>query len=136
MSADHLRRSRAKEFFGALLAVPKHLWHSYLRPARHPSVQDGITGKLIIRVLCAANERTFLHWLNISVTVGSISAAMLGVSGHVHRQWGEEYQHNAVASRLLALAMMLTSILMAIYAAFLYAWRASALKCGSELSCT
>eukprot|EP00892_Ulva_mutabilis_P010814 jgi/Ulvmu1/8104/UM004_0343.1 len=53
---------------------------------------------------------------------------MLGVSGHVHRQWGEEYQHTAIASRLLALAMMLTSICMAAYAAFLFAWRASALK--------
>jgi hypothetical protein len=28
--------------------------------------------------LCAANERTFLHWMNMSVTTGSISAALLG----------------------------------------------------------
>lgn len=27
---------------------------------------------------CAANERTFLHWMNMSVTIGSISAALLG----------------------------------------------------------
>lgn len=27
-----------------------------------------------------ANERTFLHWLNMSVTIGSISAALLGRS--------------------------------------------------------
>lgn len=27
----------------------------------------------------AANERTFLHWMNMSVTIGSISAALLGV---------------------------------------------------------
>ena len=25
-----------------------------------------------------ANERTFLHWMNMSVTLGSISAALLG----------------------------------------------------------
>jgi uncharacterized membrane protein YidH (DUF202 family) len=25
-----------------------------------------------------ANERTFLHWMNMSVTIGSISAALLG----------------------------------------------------------
>jgi len=25
-----------------------------------------------------ANERTFLHWMNMSVTTGSISAALLG----------------------------------------------------------
>lgn len=27
-----------------------------------------------------ANERTFLHWMNMSVTLGSISAALLGES--------------------------------------------------------
>ena len=27
----------------------------------------------------AANERTFLHWMNMSVTIGSISAALLGM---------------------------------------------------------
>jgi len=26
----------------------------------------------------AANERTFLHWMNMAVTTGSISAALLG----------------------------------------------------------
>jgi hypothetical protein len=26
----------------------------------------------------AANERTFLHWMNVSVTIGSISAALSG----------------------------------------------------------
>jgi Domain of unknown function (DUF202) len=29
-------------------------------------------------VYAAANERTFLHWMNMSVTIGSISAALLG----------------------------------------------------------
>jgi len=33
-----------------------------------------------------ANERTFLHWMNMSVTLGSISAALLGE----RRQWKEE----------------------------------------------
>lgn len=28
--------------------------------------------------LAAANERTFLHWMNTSVTIGSISAALAG----------------------------------------------------------
>ena len=35
-------------------------------------------------MLCvAANERTFLHWMNMSVTIGSISAAMLGMQDNV-----------------------------------------------------
>jgi uncharacterized membrane protein YidH (DUF202 family) len=25
-----------------------------------------------------ANERTFLHWMNMAVTLGSVSAALLG----------------------------------------------------------
>lgn len=75
-----------------------------------------------------ANERTFLHWLNVSVTVGSIAAAMLGVSGHVHKNWGSDFSRNAVAARVVALAMMLTSIGVAAYAAFIFAYRCSLLK--------
>lgn len=30
-----------------------------------------------------ANERTFLHWMNMAVTTGSISAALLGKYGRV-----------------------------------------------------
>ena len=30
------------------------------------------------QLCCAANERTFLHWMNMSVTIGSISAALVG----------------------------------------------------------
>jgi uncharacterized membrane protein YidH (DUF202 family) len=85
---------------------------------------------------CAANERTFLHWLNIAVTVGSISAAMLGVSGHVHKHWGSDFTKSAMAARLLALMMMLTSIFIAAYATFLFATRASYLKCASQTSCS
>jgi uncharacterized membrane protein YidH (DUF202 family) len=33
-------------------------------------------------VHAAANERTFLHWMNMSVTIGSISAALLGEASH------------------------------------------------------
>lgn len=83
---------------------------------------------------CAANERTFLHWLNVAVTVGSLAAAMLGISGHAHNHWGDDYQRRAVAARVLALLVMLTSICVAIYAAFLYVWRAVALKYASAVN--
>ena len=76
-----------------------------------------------------ANERTFLHWLNISVTVGSVAAAMLGVSGHVHKHWGSDFTMTAMAARLVALAMMVMAIFMAAYATFKFASRASLLKC-------
>ena len=85
---------------------------------------------------CAANERTFLHWLNIAVTVGSVSAAMLGVSGHVHKHWGSDFTMTAMAARLVALAMMVVSIFIAAYATYLFSVRASLLKCGlKHLNC-
>lgn len=65
-----------------------------------------------------ANERTFLHWMNMAVTTGSISAALLGVSGHAHKHWGSEYMTRAVSVRVLALLMMGISIGMAVYAAY------------------
>eukprot|EP00890_Picochlorum_soloecismus_P000314 jgi/Picsp_1/1283/NSC_04764-R1_vacuolar transport chaperone-like protein len=65
-----------------------------------------------------ANERTFLHWMNMSVTTGSISAALLGVSGHAHKHWGTEFTTRAIAVRVLALLMMGISIVMAVYAAY------------------
>lgn len=58
-----------------------------------------------------------MHWMNMSVTIGSISAALLGVSGHAHKHWGSDYVKQAVAVRVLALTMMLIGICMAIYAA-------------------
>ena len=64
-----------------------------------------------------ANERTFLHWMNMAVTTGSISAALLGVSGHAHKHWEPEFTARAVAVRLAALVMMAISIGMALYAA-------------------
>jgi hypothetical protein len=59
-----------------------------------------------------------LHWINMSVTTGSISAALLGVAGHAHHQWEQEYLARAVVVRILALIMMAISIAMAIFAAY------------------
>eukprot|EP01025_Chloroclados_australasicus_P003226 TRINITY_DN10750_c0_g2_i1.p1 TRINITY_DN10750_c0_g2~~TRINITY_DN10750_c0_g2_i1.p1 ORF type:complete len:191 (-),score=14.62 TRINITY_DN10750_c0_g2_i1:353-841(-) len=80
-----------------------------------------------------ANERTFLHWLNVSVTTGSIAAAMVGVSGHAHKHWGSEYARNAIVTRVFAMLMMLVSIFMAVYASFLFAYRGSLLKFKADM---
>ncbi|KAK9918221.1 hypothetical protein WJX75_002340 [Coccomyxa subellipsoidea] len=53
-----------------------------------------------------ANERTFLHWMNMSVTIGSISAALLDYEGH------------AIFVRSISLVLMVLSIFMAVYAAW------------------
>lgn len=37
-----------------------------------------------------ANERTFLSWLHMAVTIGSIACALLGFAGSAHRSKKEE----------------------------------------------
>ncbi|KAK9825872.1 hypothetical protein WJX81_007432 [Elliptochloris bilobata] len=75
-----------------------------------------------------ANERTFLHWLNISITMGSISAALLGVSAHAHKNWGSDYQGQAVFTRVIALIFMVLSIVMVVYAAYNFRKRGDMLQ--------
>jgi uncharacterized membrane protein YidH (DUF202 family) len=75
-----------------------------------------------------ANERTFLHWMNMSVTIGSIAAALSGVAGHAHRQWGQDYSESFVAVRLLSMAMLALSIVIAIWAGYNFNHRANLLQ--------
>lgn len=71
-----------------------------------------------------ANERTFLHWMSTSVTIGSIAAALSGVAGHAHRNWGDEYMEKAVVTRVLSLTMLMVSIVMAVWAGYNFQKRA------------
>lgn len=75
-----------------------------------------------------ANERTFLHWMNMSVTIGSIAAALSGVAGHAHRQWGQEYSESFVAVRVLSMAMLALSIVIAVWAGYNFNHRANLLQ--------
>lgn len=43
-----------------------------------------------------------------------------GLAGHAHKNWGTDYEEQAVATRITALVMMATSIGMACYALFLF----------------
>lgn len=74
-----------------------------------------------------ANERTFLHWLNMAVTIGSVAAAMSGVAGHAHRKWGDDYMSGAVVVRLLSLVMLVLSIVIAVWAGYNFNHRANML---------
>lgn len=65
-----------------------------------------------------ANERTFLHWMSTSVTVGSIAAALSGVAGHAHRNWGDDFSESAIVVRAVSLALLCASILLAISAGY------------------
>lgn len=75
-----------------------------------------------------ANERTFLHWMNMSVTIGSISAALLGVSAHAHKNWGSDYEGHAIFVRSISLVLMVLSIFMACYAAWSFNKRGEMLQ--------
>ena len=65
----------------------------------------------------------------MSVTIGSISAALLGVAGHAHRHWGSDFTARAVAVRVLALIMMGIAIAMALFAAYNFRKRGDMLVC-------
>ncbi|WIA20489.1 hypothetical protein OEZ85_004889 [Tetradesmus obliquus] len=74
-----------------------------------------------------ANERTFLHWMNVSVTIGSISAALSGVAGHAHRSWGDDYTSSALYVRVLSMFMLATSIMIAVWGGYNFNNRANML---------
>jgi hypothetical protein len=60
---------------GAIKPVP---------PVPHPLQQTGMARAVPMRIepkTFFANERTFLAWLHMSITIGSIAAAMLGFAG-------------------------------------------------------
>lgn len=75
-----------------------------------------------------ANERTFLHWMSMSVTIGSIAAALLGVASHAHKNWGDQYTHATIQVRILAVIMMVMAIGIALYAAYNFQLRANMLQ--------
>eukprot|EP00873_Tetraselmis_striata_P019859 jgi/Tetstr1/440123/TSEL_028481.t1 len=60
-----------------------------------------------------ANERTFLHWLSTSVTLGTISSALAGVVGHSKLSTGS-IQSTGVQA--IATLMVLVSVIIAIVA--------------------
>ncbi|KAJ9533230.1 hypothetical protein QJQ45_018344 [Haematococcus lacustris] len=81
-----------------------------------------------------ANERTFLHWMSTSVTLGGIAAALSGVAGHAHRHWGEDYLEQAIVARVTALTMLGLSIVIAMWGGYNFQRRAAFLEWVQSLS--
>ena len=52
-----------------------------------------------------------------------------GVSAHAHKNWGTDYESNAIFVRSVSLVLMVLSIFMAIYAAFNFYYRGEMLQC-------
>ncbi|KDD73256.1 hypothetical protein H632_c2376p0, partial [Helicosporidium sp. ATCC 50920] len=69
-----------------------------------------------------ANERTFLSWLHMAVTIGSISSAMLGLSGATRRRRGEG-SGEGDPMQLVAVLLLPVAILICAYALLVYGWR-------------
>jgi nitrate/nitrite transporter NarK len=65
--------------------------------------------------------------MNMSVTIGSIAAALSGVAGHAHRQWGGDYSDSFVAVRLLSMGMLALSIIIAVWSGYNFNRRANML---------
>lgn len=75
-----------------------------------------------------ANERTFLHWMSMSVTIGSIAAALSGIAGHAHRHWGDDTMERFLYVRCLSLVMLGIAIAMAVWAGVNFQRRAVCLE--------
>jgi uncharacterized membrane protein YidH (DUF202 family) len=79
-----------------------------------------------------ASERTFLHWLSVAVTFGSIAAGILGVSSAGHKRWGPDHGWLAIGSRLVGLAILAFSIALVIAASYSFYIRKERLRTLSD----
>lgn len=79
-----------------------------------------------------ANERTFLHWMSTSVTIGGIAAALSGVAGHAHRHWGDDFTERAILVRVVALVMLFISVAIAVWAGLNFQRRAIFLEAKAD----
>ncbi len=70
-------------------------WYFNSRKAKEPPVMARTTPMRIEPKTFFANERTFLSWLHMAVTIGSIAAALLGFVGVA-----DSSKHKAQVSRV------------------------------------
>ena len=75
------------------------------------------TQKLEPKVLMA-NERIFLQWMHMSVTMGTTSSVVLGLGGHLAAAGG-----NSAHSKLIGLVTLPLSVIFALYALHIFHWR-------------
>lgn len=76
-----------------------------------------------------ANERTFLTWLHMAVTVGTIAAGLLGFAGTAAR--GDQKPHSRAADstvELIALILLPLAIAMSAYALLVFLVRGRAIQ--------
>lgn len=64
----------------------------------------------------------------MSVTIGSIAAALSGIAGHAHRHWGDDTMERFLYVRCLSLVMLGIAIAMAVWAGVNFQRRAVCLE--------
>ena len=74
-----------------------------------------------------ANERTFLAWLHMAVTIGSIATALLGYSGATTSKKHPE-AHAPDSVQLVAIILLPVALVMCAYSLLVYFWRTDAIS--------
>mmetsp|Transcript_27459 Transcript_27459/g.50674 ORF Transcript_27459/g.50674 Transcript_27459/m.50674 type:complete len:739 (-) Transcript_27459:23-2239(-) len=72
-----------------------------------------------------ANERTFLSWLHMAITLGSISAALLGFASGSPAAGPDPVAMSRHLVELIALILLPLGVCMSCYALYVFIWRAS-----------
>ncbi|GBG23798.1 Alpha-galactosidase [Hondaea fermentalgiana] len=92
------------------------IWHAMAIPIDMPSIDPKVF---------FSNERTYLHWLNMGVTIGSIGSALLGFSGMAS---ASSDNNSFDALRLIGLIMLGLSIMFTINAMYQFRRRSILLR--------
>jgi len=75
-----------------------------------------------------ANERTFLSWLHMAVTVGSIAAALLGFAGSERARGSHAGARASALVEIIALILLPVAVLMVAYSLTVFVWRSKAIQ--------
>mmetsp|Transcript_14397 Transcript_14397/g.17793 ORF Transcript_14397/g.17793 Transcript_14397/m.17793 type:complete len:129 (-) Transcript_14397:1345-1731(-) len=72
-----------------------------------------------------ANERTYLEWMNMAVTIGGIAGGLLGfsVGGSSRETTTEKHENAEQVAQYIGLLLLPVSIVFAVYACWLYYYR-------------
>jgi uncharacterized membrane protein YidH (DUF202 family) len=97
-------------------------WFSKPPMAIRPKI-PGVVQQKIEPKTYFANERTFLSWLHMALTMGSISAAMLGFSATGSSKAQASHDVGLVALILLPVALLICG-----YALLVFHWRSQAIR--------
>eukprot|EP01024_Parvocaulis_polyphysoides_P026125 TRINITY_DN2383_c0_g1_i13.p1 TRINITY_DN2383_c0_g1~~TRINITY_DN2383_c0_g1_i13.p1 ORF type:complete len:750 (-),score=93.88 TRINITY_DN2383_c0_g1_i13:114-2363(-) len=120
--APHARRTFRQAPNGAARFVERMMNKMVMEKKRGQVVESDQVVMRIEPKTFFANERTFLSWLHMAITVGSIAAALLGFSASTaqDKQFGMESHHLV---EVICMILLPVAVLMTIYALVTFLWR-------------